>query len=63
MNLYSFINGYILLIVFNLPGVTIGVGVTILPYRDWVIVDDMLTGKVVLLVRDVRVSTLFSTLI
>ena len=52
-----------ILIVFNLPGVTISVGVTILSYRDWVIVDDMLTGKVVLLVRDVRVSTLFSRLI
>ena len=54
---------YYILIVFNLPGVTFGVGITILPYKDWVIVDDMLTGKVVLLVRDVRVSTFFSTLI
>ena len=58
--MYSFINGYILLIVFNLPGGTIGVGVTILSLRDGLKMDDVLAGKVVLLVRDVGVLTLVS---
>ena len=43
---------------FNLPWRTVGVGVTIMPLRDGVKVIDMLAGKVVLLFRDDRVSTL-----
>ena len=61
MSLYSFINGFILLTVFNIPCETVGLGVTILSLRDGVKVDDVLAGKVVLLVRDDWVSILLST--
>ena len=46
---------------FNLPCVTVGVGVTILSLRDGLKVDDALAGKIVLLVRDDEVLTLVST--
>ena len=42
---------------FNLP---VGVGVSILSLRDGVKVDDVITGSVVLLVRDKEVSKLVS---
>ena len=56
MSLYSLINGYILLVVFSIPCETVGVGVTILSLRDGIKIDDMLAGKVVLLLRDEGVS-------
>ena len=58
MYLYSLIDGYILLIVFKLPGGTVCVGVTILPLRDGL---KVLVGRIVLLVRNVGSSELFST--
>ena len=60
MSLYSLINGYILLVVFSIPCETVGVGVTILSLRDGIKIDDMLAGKVVLLLRDEGVSKLVS---
>ena len=61
MNLYSLINGFISFIVFNLPCGTFGVGIIILSLRNGFKVNDVLAGKVVLLVRDNGVSTLVST--
>ena len=61
MSLYSLINGYILLVVFNIPDETVGVDVTILCLRDELKVNDVLAEKVVLLVRDDRVLKLVST--
>ena len=61
MNLYLLINGFILLIVVNIPCETVGVGVIRLSLSVGVKVDDVLTNKVVLLVRDVGVLTLVST--
>ena len=48
-------------IVLDLPCGIVGVGVTILPLRDGFKVNDVLAGKMVLLVRDNGVSTLVST--
>ena len=63
MNLYiySSINGFISFIVFNIPDGTVGVGVAILSLKDGLMMDDVLAGKVVLLVRDDRVLTLVAT--
>ena len=60
MSLYSLINGYILLVVFSIPCETVGVGITILSLRDGIKIDDMVAGKVVLLVIDKGVSMLVS---
>ena len=46
---------------FNLPWVTVGIGVTIPPLRDEVKPDEALVVKVVLLVRVRGGSTLVST--
>ena len=58
--MYSFINGYFSLIVFNLPGGTIGVSVTIMSLRIALKMDDVLAGNIVLLVRDDGVLILVS---
>ena len=60
MSLYSFTNGNIFLIVFNIPCETFGVGITILLLTDGVKVNDVFARKVVLVVRDDEVSTLMS---
>ena len=46
---------------FNLPWLTVGIGVTIPPLRDEVKTNEALVVKVVLLVRVGRGSTLVST--
>ena len=58
--IYECMDNYISFLVFNIPWVTVGVGVTIPPLRDEVKPDEKLAGKVVLLVRVGGGSTLVS---
>ena len=58
--IYECMDNYISFLVFILPWVTVGVGVTMPPLRDEVKPDEALVEKIVLLVRVGGGSTLVS---